>query len=89
MLFKSVAEQYAGFFKSIYFAILDDHNTGLQFNPQGNYRPFQQLLDDRKIRPKEHKLQDMMIGPWRISKMSNPQQVTLSDVRIFYLTPCY
>lgn len=88
-IFKSVAEQYAGFFKSIYFAILDDHNTGLQFNPQGNYRPFQQLLDDRKIRPKEHKLQDMMIGPWRILKMSNPQQVTLSDIRIFYLTPCY
>jgi uncharacterized protein (TIGR02452 family) len=88
-IFKSVAEQYAGFFKSIYFAIVDDHNTGLQFNPQGNYQPFKQLLDETKLKPTEHKMKDMMIGPWRILNMPNLQQVTLSDIRIAYLIPCY
>ncbi|CAF2927847.1 unnamed protein product, partial [Rotaria sp. Silwood2] len=88
-IFKSVAEQYAGFFKSIYFAIVDDHNTGLQFNPQGNYRPFKQLLNEIELEPTKHKMKDMMIGPWRILNMPNPQQVTLSDIRISYLIPCY
>ncbi|CAF4356816.1 unnamed protein product [Rotaria sp. Silwood2] len=88
-IFKSVAEQYAGFFKSIYFAIVDDHNTGLQFNPQGNYRPFKQLLDEPELESTKHKMKDMMIGPRRILNMPNPQQVTLSDIRISYLIPCY
>ncbi|CAF4470924.1 unnamed protein product, partial [Adineta steineri] len=39
-IFKSVIDQYAGFFKSVYFAIIDDHNTGQDFNPNGNYEPF-------------------------------------------------
>ncbi|CAF4212895.1 unnamed protein product, partial [Rotaria sp. Silwood2] len=34
-------------------------------------------------------MKDMMIGPWRILNMPNPQQVTLSDIRISYLIPCY
>ena len=34
-IFKSVIEQYAGFFQKIVFAIIDDHNAA-----HGNYRPF-------------------------------------------------
>ncbi|CAF4873212.1 unnamed protein product, partial [Rotaria sp. Silwood1] len=34
-LFNSVIHQYAGFFKTIVFAIVDDHNTGNHLNPEG------------------------------------------------------
>ncbi|CAF5226259.1 unnamed protein product, partial [Rotaria magnacalcarata] len=44
-IFKSVIYQYAGFFNTIYFAIVDDHNTGNKTNPQGNLLPFQEILD--------------------------------------------
>ncbi|CAF4980000.1 unnamed protein product, partial [Rotaria sp. Silwood1] len=33
-LFNSVIHQYAGFFKTIVFAIVDDHNTGNHLNPE-------------------------------------------------------
>ena len=78
---KSVAEQFAGFFKSISFAIGDDEDRSNHL--------FKQVLDNLEVRPKEHKVQHTMIGPWRILDLPNSQQVTLSDMRICYLTPCY
>ncbi|CAF1101396.1 unnamed protein product [Rotaria sp. Silwood1] len=87
-IFKSVIEQYAGYFKYIYFAIVDDHNTGQDLNPIGNFRPFQNLLDPLDEKPKRHTLVDMMIGPWRILNQTNAKEVTLSDIRICYLEPC-
>lgn len=40
--FKEVFEEYefAGAFEEICFAILDDHNSFHEFNPDGNYEPF-------------------------------------------------
>ncbi|CAF5216900.1 unnamed protein product, partial [Rotaria magnacalcarata] len=37
-LFRSVIEQYAGFFQTIIFAIIDDHNSGQRHNPEGNFK---------------------------------------------------
>ncbi|UJR32654.1 hypothetical protein I4U23_020114 [Adineta vaga] len=89
-IFKSVIEQYAGYFKCIYFAIIDDHNAGRDFNPKGNYLPFHSVFNGYQIEPKTYRMIDMMIGPWRILKQSkNDQEVTLSDIKILHLTPCY
>ncbi|CAF1682880.1 unnamed protein product, partial [Adineta ricciae] len=44
-IFESVILQYAGFFSTIYFAIIDDQNIGNKTNPQGNFLPFHELLD--------------------------------------------
>ena len=88
-IFKSVIEQYAGFFKLIYFAIVDDHNAGQNFNPAGNYRPFKKLLDNLEVEPKTSKIPNMMIGPRRILNQTNAREVTLSDIKICYLNPCH
>ena len=50
-IFRSVIEQYAGFFKRIAFAIVDDHNSGQHLNPNGNYKPFKDILDGLDITP--------------------------------------
>ena len=87
-IFRSVIEEYAGFFKKICFAVIDDHNSGHELNPHGNYLPFKELLDGLKVEPRRNKMLDMMIGPWRISKETSKGEVTLSDVKICDLRPC-
>ncbi|CAF3316418.1 unnamed protein product, partial [Rotaria socialis] len=88
-IFKSVIEQYAGYFKYIYFAIADDHNAGQDLNPTGNYRLFHKLLDNLEQEPKQQHLVDMMIGPWRILNQKPSKEITLSDIRIRYSYPCF
>ena len=88
-IFKSVIEQYAGYFKCVLFSIIDDHNAGLDFNRDGNVRPFQKVLDNQDITPKRHRTVDMMVGPRRILKQSTDKEVTLSDIRICHLPPCH
>nr|ACD54723.1 unknown [Adineta vaga] len=66
-LFLSVIEQYAGFFKLITFAILDDHNSGRFFNPNGNFRPFQTLLNGITVTPLSPMNTSLTIfGPYRL-----------------------
>ncbi|CAF1391284.1 unnamed protein product [Adineta steineri] len=89
LIFKSVIEQYAGFFRKIYFAIIDDHNTGQDLNPHGNYRPFQDILHNLKVKPVRHMMVNMMIGPWRILNIVNNKEINLSDVKICDLSPCH
>jgi hypothetical protein len=88
-LFKSVIFKYAGFFETIYFAMIDDHNTGNQINPHGNLLPFQQILDGLIIQPLETIRIDIARGPNRILNKSADGQVTLSDVYILNQPPCY
>ncbi|CAF1026916.1 unnamed protein product [Adineta steineri] len=83
-LFMSVIEQYAGFFKTIIFAIIDDHNTGRHFNREGNFKPFQ-VLNGRSVTPfKPMNIPNAMFGPYRL--LSDGE--TMSDVCIFDSTPC-
>ncbi|CAF1274206.1 unnamed protein product [Adineta steineri] len=89
LIFKSVIEQYAGFFRKICFAIIDDHNTGQDLNPHGNYRPFQDILHNLKVKPMRHITVNMMIGPWRILNIANNKEINLSDVKICDLSPCH
>ena len=88
-IFKSVIEQYAGFFRKIYFAIIDDHNTGQHLNPRGNYEPFYEILDGLEAQPVKQTTVDTMIGPWRILNETVGKEITLSEVRICSLLPCY
>ena len=46
LLFKEVfsEEEFSGFFKSLVFAILDDHNSRKEHNPDGNVRPFAEVF---------------------------------------------
>ena len=88
-IFKSVIEQYAGYFKSIYFAIVDDHNAGQDLNPTGNYRPFKEILDNISVQPRHHQMVDMMVGPWRILNRAYNKEIVFSDIRICYLDPCH
>ncbi|CAF2714671.1 unnamed protein product [Rotaria sp. Silwood2] len=84
-LFVSVIDQYAGFFKTIVFAILDDHNTGNHLNPDGNYQPFKDILDAMVAIPlAPMNITNTMFGPYRL--MSN--DLSVSDVCIFDKTPC-
>ncbi|CAM4829677.1 unnamed protein product [Rotaria magnacalcarata] len=88
LLFKSVIYQYAGFFKKIYFAIVDDHNTGNKTNPNGNFGPFKEILNDLVVHPPKTIRIDGAIGPHRILNKSSNGKITLSDVCIQYLPPC-
>ncbi|CAF2803550.1 unnamed protein product, partial [Rotaria sp. Silwood2] len=87
-IFKSVIEQYAGYFKCIYFAIADDHNTDQTLNPIENFRPFVELLDCLVQKPERNKLVGMMIGPWQILNYTTINEITLSDIRIYRSNAC-
>ncbi|CAF3923229.1 unnamed protein product [Rotaria sp. Silwood1] len=88
-LFKSVISQYAGYFRSIHFAIIDDHNTGNHLNPKGNFLPFQKELDGKTFHPQNLLSVNMASGPFRLlNKVGSDGQLDLSDVHIFELTPC-
>jgi hypothetical protein len=39
-LFVEIMKEYEGVFKKIIFAIIDDKNTHMKHNPEGNYTPF-------------------------------------------------
>jgi uncharacterized protein (TIGR02452 family) len=47
-LFKGVffEEEFNGRFKNIVFAILEDHNSGKEHNPNGNVLPFLEIFDE-------------------------------------------
>ncbi|CAF1338910.1 unnamed protein product [Adineta steineri] len=84
-IFRSVIEQYAGFFRLIVFAIIDDHNTGQKFNPNGNFLPFQREFQQSIFEPIQPSNQaNTIYGPYRFSTDGS----TVENVSIFYLTPC-
>ena len=88
LLFKSVVYQYAGYFKEIYFAIVDDHNTGNRINPEGNFLPFQRELDNLVVKPPKTFRANGVSGPYRILSRSPDGQLSLGDSMICYLPPC-
>ena len=88
-IFKSIIYQYAGYFKKIVFSIIDDHNTGGRVNPNGNFIPFQQVLDKLVASPPTTQTIGMSLGPYRFirSKATN----TSTAVKEFILgdvSPC-
>ncbi|CAF1358055.1 unnamed protein product, partial [Didymodactylos carnosus] len=89
LIFKSVIEQYAGFFKQIIFAIVNDHNTGSQLNPDGNFTPFKDALDGLTVQPSTEPSVGMMIGPYRINnKKKNNDSLMISEFVIGEKSPC-
>ncbi|CAF1372368.1 unnamed protein product [Rotaria sordida] len=88
-LFKSVIYQYAGYFKKIYFAVIDDHNTGNRINPKGNFAPFKKILDGLTVSPPKTICINGSIGPYRILNKLLDGKITLSDVCIQDLPPCH
>ena len=52
MLFKEVLGEppYQGTFEHIIFAILENHNSYTWFNPEGNFKPFQQVFEPNQGR---------------------------------------
>lgn len=85
-LFRIVIEQYAGFFKSITFAIVDDHNAGHQLNPDGNFTPFQTVFHGMVVEPvPKTGNPHTMMGPYRFSADGS----SVGDVCIFDRTPCF
>ncbi|CAF2763646.1 unnamed protein product [Rotaria sp. Silwood2] len=84
-LFRSVIEQYAGFFKLIIFAVIDDHNSGSHLNPKGNFKPFKEALDGNTIEPlSSMNKPNTMFGPYLL--LSDGSSV--GDICIFDLPPC-
>ena len=88
LLFKSVIYQYAGYFDTIYFAIIDDHNTGNNINPRGNFAPFHELLDGLAVKPPKTLRVGGVSGPHRILNKTLDEQFTLDDACILGLPPC-
>ena len=88
-LFKSVIYQYAGYFEKIYFAIIDDHNTGNRINPRGNFVPFQEVLDGLVVHPSKVTHDNGASGPYRILKKLPDGKITLIDSSIQHLPPCH
>ena len=85
-IFQSVIEQYAGFFETIVFAIIDDHNAGQRLNPEGNFKPFVDVLDGKIVTPLTPMNKGKtMFGPYRVSSDGSSFQ----DVKIFDSTPCF
>ena len=67
-IFRSVIDQYAGYFHTILFAILDDHNTGQNINPHGNFKPFADILHEKTFLPaKSMDKPNTKYGSFRIS----------------------
>lgn len=88
LLFKSVISQFAGYFHTIYFAIIDDHNTKGHHNPDGNFLPFQTLLNDFIVYPPKSLRMNSATGPHRIRNKMSDGELILSDVSILDLQPC-
>ncbi len=87
-IFKSVIQQYAGYFKIISFAIIDDHNAGHQHNPNGNYLPFKNILDGFRVQPQVREFDiGMASGSMKIRGKSSGK-ITIDDVCIFDVPPC-
>ncbi|CAF3383056.1 unnamed protein product [Rotaria socialis] len=84
-LFISVIEQYAGFFKLISFAIIDDHNAGHHLNPEGNFKPFKDALDGMVVpRMPPINKPHSMFGPYRILS----HDWSINNVCIYDKMPC-
>ena len=84
-IFGSVIKQYAGFFKLIAFAIVDDHNSGHHLNPEGNYKPFKDILDGLVLSPPSTmNIPRSIFGPYRILS----DGASASDVCILDKTLC-
>ena len=88
LLFKSVIYQYAGYFDKICFAIIDDHNTGNQINPHGNFLPFEEILHELVVEPPKTLRADGVSGPHRILNKTSDEQLTFDDAYISSLSPC-
>ena len=80
-IYKAVIEQYAGYFKEIHFAIIDDNNTRREHNPDGNYEPFKKTLNGFKCEPPSSELTEKTTGPFRIIRKSGTK-LTVDDVKI-------
>ena len=87
-IFKSIILQYAGYFQTIYFAIVDDHNTRKKTNPHGNLSPYQEILDGFIVYPPNSLHTDVASGPYRILSQPSREQIRFSDVSIGMLRPC-
>ena len=84
-LFHSVIEQYAGFFESVIFAIIDDHNTGHHLNPKGNFSPFEEKFRNCVVKQKVPLNEgNTMFGPYRLLR----DGLNVADVSICDLLPC-
>ena len=84
-LFRSVIEQYAGFFQTIIFAVTDDHHTGQKHNPSGNHKPFKDELDGLVFQPVlSLNYANLINGPYRIGSDGS----TINYVIIFDLPLC-
>ncbi|CAF3066365.1 unnamed protein product [Rotaria sp. Silwood2] len=89
LIFKSVILQYAGYFKKIVFSIIDDHNTGQRLNPNGNFLPFQQILDKFVAYPPAVQTIGMSLGPFRVIQSSTKNQNTkIEEFITFNVPPC-
>ena len=85
-IFLSVIEQYAGFFDTIVFAIIDDHNAGQKLNPHGNLKPFLEVLDGKSVKVETTMNKpNTMFGPFRVSSNGS----TFIDIKIFDANPCF
>ncbi|CAF1261786.1 unnamed protein product [Adineta steineri] len=88
LLFKSAIEQYAGYFDTIYFAIIDDHNAGGRLNPDGNHQPFKEILDDLVVKPPKTLRLDGVSGPYRVVDKTSDGQLSFDAACISKLPPC-
>ena len=84
-IFRSVIEQYAGFFELVIFAVIDDHNTGQSLNRQGNFQPFYDELNNQTMKPFSAMNQaNTMFGPYRLLS----DGTTIYDISICDAPPC-
>ena len=87
-IFRSVIEQYAGHFDEIRFAVVDDHNTGNRWNPQGNFTPFNRL-DGFVAHPPRHDLEvNMASGPFQIVEKT-ADRYKVKEVKILDRPLCH
>jgi hypothetical protein len=85
-LFASVIDQYAGFFETIVFAIVDNYSASQRLNPEDNYKPFVDVFDGKPAIPLiPMNKPNTMFGPYRICS----DGLTVNDISICDSTPCY
>ncbi len=71
------------------FSVIDDQNTGGHLNPNGNFKPFQQVLDKFIAYPITTPVVGMSIGPFRlIQSKANNSSTTIEEFIVNGIPPC-
>ena len=81
-LFKEALHRHGGQLEKVVFCILNDHNSGRSHNPEGNFRPFEDIPDEQAPRrTAPARPQAAIAGPDGAARAGRPEGQTGAATR--------